>query len=160
MTESTHTPGFGAHDAHYERINSLIDQAQKLMDRLCAIGEEQRDAIRSGEVDRMVEMVATREPIVRTLVRVGEEIGAFLEDPGMVSRLSDTDRVNALGRIDSIRQVMESLRARDEQDQKLMEKTRDGLADQLATTGTNQSALRAYSGRSSTPNPILQDRQG
>ena len=156
MTKSTYTPG----DAHAARLNSLVDEAQALMDQLCTISNGQSEAIQAGDVAQIVEIVTIREPVVRGLVCVGEEIGAFIEDPKMIAQVSDADRSEALKRISLIEHTMKRLRERDDQDQKLMESARDTLADQLASMGTNQNALRAYSSRPSTPNPILQDRQG
>jgi hypothetical protein len=157
MTRSTHTQGF---DAYSARLNALVDEAQVLMDQLCSISEGQGDAIKSGDIAQVVEIVVNREPVVQSIVRVGEEIGAFIADPSMIDRVDDADRAAALGRISSIEHAMKRLRERDAKDQQLMEEARDGLADQLAGMGTNQNALRAYSNRTGTPNPILQDRQG
>lgn len=161
MTKSTNT-----HDSDVPagtqtaRLSSLVDQAKTLMDQLCDISSTQSDAIKSGDIDQIVEIVTKREPMVRGLVCIGEEIGVFISDPKMIGAVDDTQRSDALNRIASIEQSMKELREHDAQDQKLMESTRDGLADQLASMGAGMNALRAYTSRTATPNPILQDRQG
>ncbi len=147
-------------DAHASRLNSLVNEAQELMDQLCTLSEGQSKAIESGDIAQIVEVVSSREPVVLGLVSVGEEIAAFIQDPGMIASVHDTDRKEALGRIASIEQAMKRLREQDAQDQHMMESARDKLAQQISGTGANQNALRAYSNRSSTPNPILQDREG
>ncbi len=147
-------------NAHASRLNSLVDEAQELMDQLCALSEGQSKAIESGDVAKIVEVVSSREPVVLGLVSVGEEIAAFIQDPRMIASVHEQDRKDALGRIASIEQMMKRLREQDAQDQKMMESARDKLAEQISGTGAHQNALRAYSSRSSTPNPIMQDREG
>ena len=157
MTDSAQKPSSHGPSA---RLDSLVDQAQDLMGQLSAVSNGQGMAIESGDIAKVVEIVTIREPIVRGLVNVGEEIGAFIQDPKMISKMSQRDQDGALKRIALIELAMKRLREQDAKDQGLMEAARDAMANELASMGTNQSALRAYSGRSATPNPILQDRQG
>ncbi len=157
MTKPDLTPKLNAPGA---RLHSLVDQAQILMDQLTVLSDGQSEAIEGGDVAQIVEIVSKRDPVVHGLVNVGEEIGAFIEDPEMIAKVSDNERSKAMARIASIEHAMKRLRERDAQDQVQMKATRDAMAEQLSNMGTNQSALRAYSGRPSTPNPILQDRQG
>ncbi len=142
------------------RLNSLVEKAKVLMDQLSAIAVRQTDAIESGDIEQIVEIVTKREPVVRGLVCVGEEIDAFISNPEAIALVNERERSKAFDRISSIEHAMRKLRERDVQDQKLMESTRDRLADELGSMGTGMSALRAYTTRSATPNPILQDRQG
>lgn len=145
---------------HESRLAFLVDEASMLMDQLNSLSETQRESVNTGDVEQIVQVVQAREPVVRHIVRVGQEIGAFIENPEMISKLSDSDRDEALKRISAIEHAMKRLRERDAQDQSLMEQARDGLANQLSGMGAGQSALRAYSTRTTTPNPILQDRKG
>ena len=147
-------------EPHGTRLNSLVDEAQALMDQLGAISDGQHYAIRSGDIAQVLEVISKREPVVNGLVSVGEEIEAFIKDPGMLAKVPSDERSAALERITLIEIAMGKLREHDAQDQKIMESTRDGLASQLAGMGTGKSALRAYSSRTSTPNPTLHDRQG
>ena len=142
------------------RLGSLLDEAGELMDQLQAVGDQQRHAIESGQVAQIVEVVAKREPLVQSMIRVGEELGAFIEDPETKSDLPDRTLNAALKRIAGYEHTMKRLREQDARDQLQMEKTRDQLASQLAGMGSGQNALRAYSTRTPTPNPILQDREG
>ncbi|MEX0876794.1 MAG: flagellar export chaperone FlgN [Phycisphaerales bacterium] len=142
------------------RIDDLIEDARSLLDQLSIIADEQRAAIAAGEVPRIVEIVAQREPLIRQLVRVGEEIGAVIEAPETADQLTKAQREDALARISGIEHTMKRLREQDAHDQELMENTRDRLASQLAGMGTGRSALKAYSTRSQTPDPIMQDRRG
>ncbi len=142
------------------RLNSLVDEAKMLMDRLGEIAAGQREAIESGEIEQIVEIVTKREPIVRGLVCVGEEIDALINDPKTLALVNAHDRSKAYERIASIEHAMKKLRQQDAQDQELMESIRDRLAGELSLMGTGISALRAYTTRSGTPNPILQDRHG
>lgn len=155
-------------DAHPEdqpallgaRLGSLLDEAGTLVEQLEAIGEQQHHAIESGQVRQIVEIVATREPIVRALVRVGEELGAFIEDDSIRAVLGDEVMERALRRMAVYEHTMKRLRERDAQDQRRMERARDQLASQLAGMGSGKSALRAYSPKPQTPNPTMQDRRG
>lgn len=157
MTKSTDTTHFPTNAA---RLGSLVDEAQSLMDQLCAISTGQSEAIEVGDVAQIVEIVVKREPVVQGLVSVGEEIGAFIENPDAIAKVSTQERDEAMRRIALIEHAMKRLRERDAHDQKQMEAARDKMAGQLASMGTNQNALRAYSSRTGTPNPILQDREG
>ena len=160
MTETTNNPVYKPENqSGRSRLNGLVDQAGELMDQLAEISAGQSEAIQAVDVERVVDFVSRREPIVRRLVVVGEEIAAVIEaiDGGGQSHSEHQD---ALLKITSIEHAMKRLREQDARDQQLMEEARDRLASQLASTGTNQSALRAYSSRGGTPNPVLQDRQG
>lgn len=142
------------------RVEALLDEAQALIDRLGLISASQRDAVESGDVVRIVEVVAQREPLVRAIVRVGEEIGALVENPRLVAMLPDDQRTGALGRIGALEHTMKHLREQDAHDQQLMERARDRLAEQLSGMGTGKTALKAYSARPANPNPTMQDRRG
>jgi flagellar biosynthesis/type III secretory pathway chaperone len=147
-------------DSHRSRLHFLVDEAQVLMDRLCDISQQQSQAIEAGEVEQIIEIVTIREPVIRNIVRVGEEIGAFIQDPDSIKQVDRVQRDEALNRIASIEHAMKRLRERDANDQILMEKVRDAMADQLAGLGNGKNALQAYAARPNTPNPILQDREG
>tara|TARA_R110002072_G_scaffold42064_19_gene118446 strand:+ start:30845 stop:31330 length:486 start_codon:yes stop_codon:yes gene_type:complete len=161
MTGSAHSQENNAHATpQAARLSSLVDEAQGLMDELVSISVGHTDAIKGGDVAKIVEIVSTREPIVASLVRVGEEIGAFIADPDAIAKVGDAECEQAFKRIGAIEHTMKRLRERDAQDQILMESARDQLAGQLAGMGTGKTALRAYKPNQGTPNPILQDRQG
>lgn len=142
------------------RLESLLDEAGVLVDQLQAVGAEQRHAVESGQVQQIVEVVAKRDPIVQSMIRVGEELGAFIEDPTTKTTICEQTLNGALLRIAGYEHTMKRLREQDARDQAQMEQTRDKLAAQLAGMGSGKSALRAYSSRSSTPNPIMQDKRG
>lgn len=142
------------------RLEALLAETGSLVDQLEAVGDQQHHAIESGQVRQIVEIVETREPLVRSLVRVGEELNAFIEDRDARTALGDEIMERALRRIAIYEHTMKRLRERDAQDQQCMEKARDQIASQLAGMGSGKNALRAYSTRSQTPNPIMQDRRG
>ncbi len=154
MTDSRNRP------VNQARLTTLVDQAGELMDQLSSISDGQRDAIKAVDVEQIVEYVARREPVVSQLVTVGEEIAAVIQSFDEGLQKPDVSYNDALTKIASIEHAMKRLREQDAQDQQLMEEAREKLASQLASTGTNQNAMRAYSSRPNTPNPTLQDRQG
>ncbi len=157
MTKSTDT---NQQQAKPARLDSLIEQAQSLMAQLIDLSKEQSQIIESGDVAQIIEIVSLREPIVQGLVNVGEEIGAYIENKDAMASLQSKVRDEAIGQIASIEESMKIVRERDAQDQQAMERARDSMSGQLAVMGTNRSALKAYSSRSGTPGPILQDREG
>lgn len=154
MTDSTNKP------VNQARLTTLVDQAGELMNQLSTISDGQSEAIKAVDVERIVEYVARREPVVGQLVTVGEEIAAVIQSIDGGQRKPDSSHKAALTKIASIEHAMKRLREQDTRDQQMMEAAREKLAGQLASTGTNQNAMRAYSSRPSTPNPTLQDRQG
>jgi flagellar biosynthesis/type III secretory pathway chaperone len=161
MTKPIHAPDLEAKPPYESaRLNALVDEASLLMDQLGAISADQHQAVESGDVAQIVEIVSKREPIIRGLVCVGEEIEAFINNPQAIASVGKDVCADALDRIARIEHAMKKLREHDAQDQKRMESTRDTLAEQLGTMGKGKKALRAYTSRTSTPNPILQDRQG
>jgi len=158
MTASTPQP----RDARTieSRLDGLIERARDLMEQLTAVSDQQSDAIRSGDVAKIIEIIAQREPLVAQIVDVGEEIGAIVENDELMGVLGREKQGEALRRISTIEHAMKRLRERDGRDQELMVETRDAMARQLAGMGSGKSALRAYSTRSQTPDPIMQDRRG
>ncbi len=143
-----------------QRIDALLDEAQGLIDRLRVVSDHQQGAVESGDVARIVEVVSQREPLVSSIVRVGEEIGAFIENRELMALVPEPSRSEALRRISGFEHAMKLLRERDARDQRLMEQARDRLAGQLSGMSHGKSALRAYSTRARTPDPIMQDRRG
>jgi flagellar biosynthesis/type III secretory pathway chaperone len=142
------------------RLESLLEETGTLVEQLEAVSSQQQHAIESGQVQQIVEVVAKREPVVQGLVRVGEELGAFIEDPSTRSAIGDQAYNAALRRIAGYEHTMKRLRERDAQDQDRMQAARDQLASQLASMGSGRSALKAYSVRSKATNPTMQDRRG
>lgn len=142
------------------RLGAMVDEAQVLIDQLGLISEQQQGAIREGDVERIVEVVAQRDPLVRRLVDVGGDIGALIENKPLMGEVSDALRDELLRRIANIEHAMKKIRERDARDQQVMESARDKMAKQLAGMGAGRTALRAYSTRKGTPNPTMQDRRG
>jgi len=142
------------------RFDALLDEVGTLVEQLEAVSEQQHHAIKTGQVSQIVEIVATRDPLVRSLVEKGEELGAFIENGDARAAMGNEYMERALRRIAVCEHAMKRLRDRDAQDQRKMEDARDEIASQLAGMGSGKSALRAYSSRSYTPNPTMQDRQG
>lgn len=142
------------------RLDSLLTEAGDLIDQLQAVGAEQRHAVESGQVQQIIEVVAKREPIVQSMIRIGEELGAFIEDPTTKQTIPERVLNGALLRIAGYEHTMKRLREQDAKDQLLMEQARDKIASQLAGMGSGQSAMRAYSSKSKATNPIMQDKRG
>lgn len=142
------------------RLGAMVDEAQVLIDQLGLISEQQQGAIREGDVQRIVEVVTQRDPLVRRLVDVGGDIGALIENKPLMGSVSDTLREQLMRRIANIEHAMKKIRERDARDQQVMESARDSIAKQLAGMGAGRTALRAYSSKHGTPNPTMQDRRG
>lgn len=142
------------------RLDALLEQTGTLIEQLQAVSDQQRQAVESEQVQQIVEVVAIREPIVRSMVQVGDELGAFIEDPSTQQMLGKPTLERALRQIASYEHAMKLMRERDAQDQQRMEQTRAKLVRQLSGTGTGKSALRAYSSKNTNPNPIMQDKRG
>ncbi|MBO6738863.1 MAG: hypothetical protein JJ916_03295 [Phycisphaerales bacterium] len=142
------------------RLDALLEETGTLVEQLEAVGAEQRHAVESGQVQQIVEVVAKRDPLVQSIIRVGEELGAFIEDPETKATISPHVLNAALLRIAGYEHTMKRLREQDAQDQQVMEQTRDKLASQLSGMGSGQHALRAYSTRPKSPNPTMQDKRG
>lgn len=144
----------------HARLEALLEQAGTLIDQLQAVADQQRHAVESEQVQQIVEVVAIREPIVRSMVQVGDELGAFIEDKATQQAIGKPTLERAMRQISSFEHAMKLMRERDAQDQQRMELTRNKLARQLAGTGTGKNALRAYSTKPVNPNPTMQDKQG
>ncbi len=142
------------------RLEVLLEQAGELIEQLETISEQQRHAIESAQVSQIVEVVANRDPLVQSMLRVGEELRTYIEDERVRSVVGVSVMENALHRVASFEHKMKHLRERDARDQELMERTRDALARQLSGMNSGTSALRAYSTRSQSPNPTMQDKRG
>lgn len=141
------------------RLETLLGQIGALIEQLQAVADQQRHAVETEQVQQIVEVVAIREPIVRSMVQVGDELGAFIEDTATQRLLGTPTLERALRQIASYEHAMKLLRERDAQDQEQMEHTRDKLVRQLTGAGTGKEALRAYSTKPTNPNPIMQDKR-
>jgi len=144
----------------HARLEALLEQTGSLIEQLEAVGNQQRHAVESEQVQQIVEVVAMREPIVRRMVEVGDELGAFIEDKSTQQMIGKATLERAMRQIASYEHAMKLMRERDTHDQDRMERTRAKLVRQLAGTGTGKNALRAYSTKPTSPNPIMQDKEG
>ncbi|MEM9372763.1 MAG: hypothetical protein AAGA55_03890 [Planctomycetota bacterium] len=110
--------------------------------------------------DAIVLALAQREPLVRELAGLGDELAAILNDPGAVRELGEHEHRQIRARMGELEQVMARIRERDRETRATLQRRRDGLADQIASVNIHRGAARAYSGGNHPVNPTVQDGLG
>lgn len=139
------------------RALDLVESFRAHTERLCAISDEHSRLIDDGHIEEFVRVLDDRAPVIHALEKVSAELREILSDDTQAAARElapvrrEVDRL-----VSSVRAVLE----RDAVNQRVVERKRDELANQLSGVNTSKGAIKAYSAGARRPGPKLQDRQG
>lgn len=142
------------------RVRALASRMRELCLRLdgCSVSIGAR--VHDEDPGVLVGLLAEREPLVGELARLGDELGAILDDPASARVLGEQEHAQIRERLGQLEQVMAKIRERDREARGGLSKRRDRLADELASVSNARGAIRAYSGAGRPANPTVQDSRG
>lgn len=146
------------------RLTRMLDEQAELCAGLDALSVQQSRAVSGGDTDALLRVLGQRQPIVD---RIGE-INALLEPfrarkDALMQTLGRAQRDALMQRVGRIAALVESVRARDDQDRASLEKQRTTVTDELATLTRGRGAASAYAsaaGGLSGSGAAFTDRQG
>lgn len=136
MTE--HTP---PHDG----LLCLLERQHEVLSSLLSLSRRQGEQIESANDDGVLEVLASRQPLVEELVRLNESLRPYREAwDRHLAALPIGQRDHAARRAEVVASLARTLAQRDESDRVRLATRRDALADELAQLGTRRGALSAY----------------
>lgn len=166
------TAGKGAHDragpafdgesaAWLPRLTQLLDEQCGLCLELEALSLKQAAAVAEGDTDTLLRVLGERQDVIERVGLVNELLGRFrARKQEILGRLSAGEREKLSERVGRIGRLVESVQVRDENDRRMLEMQRAGVADELGSLSRGRGALAAYGGARGQPPARLQDRQG
>lgn len=145
-------------------LNKVLDEQAMLCQGLEALSREQSQFLSRGDTDALLVVLERRQPIVDRIMQINQQLEPFrVRRDVLLARLKPLDRDGVVQRVAKIAALVESVRARDDQDRVLVERMRGAVTDELAGLSRARGAAAAYasSGAGYTSSgPRFQDRQG
>jgi flagellar biosynthesis/type III secretory pathway chaperone len=149
------------------RLTRLLDEQAELCAGLDALSAQQSRAVNDGDTDALLRILGQRQPVVDRM----SEINGLLEPfrsrkEALIASLARAQRDGVMQRVGRIAALVESVRARDDQDRIKLEQQRTTVADELATLSRGRGAATAYASAAANGygayarSASSQDRQG
>lgn len=139
---------------------ALLDEQIARFADLEALAAEQSAAIRSGDTDTLLRVLARRQALIEHVtqlsVRVRPLLGSSFDMPGV---RCDAERGRIRERLASLDQVIARIAERDDRDRAELEQRRGEVAGQLGSMASGRRAVNAYGGKP-TNGARFQDRRG
>ncbi len=146
----------------------------RLLDDQCAacaalesLSGQQTRAIGGADTDLLLRIIGQRQPLVDRIGEINRRLEPFRSGKdALLSRLLPAQRDGVVQRVSKIAALVESVRARDDQDRITVERLRGAVADELAGLARGRGAAAAYAAAGSrspasvSSAPRFQDRQG
>jgi hypothetical protein len=147
------------------RLRRLLDEHLAAARQLDRLSQAQSVAVRAGAADEVNDILTQREPLVRTLVSVSDELeplAAYLARPANSaaarSPLTPVERSRIGAELAELDTLLHQIVSRDAIDQAALAAQRQALGAQLAGLGHTRDAASAYAPASQSP--VFHDRQG
>lgn len=142
------------------RVRALALQMRDKCLRLDELSEAISVGVVENDPEELVALLARREPLVAGLARLGDELGAILDDPSSARALGNQEHAQIRERLAQLEQVMARIRERDKKARAELQRRRDELAGRLVSVNAATGAARAYAGGTRHANPTIQDSRG
>lgn len=133
------------------RLKRCLGEQLEVARLLDELSRTQSEALGSGEMNRVLAILAQREPRVRRLVELSAELEPFLRyfgelrsGVGVAMKLSTSEREVLRGQIELIDEHLRNVTERDEFDQRLLAHRREEISQELAQTVSTRGAIGAY----------------
>jgi len=143
------------------RLSALLDEQCGLCEGLEALSVRQSETIAAGETDALLRILGERQVLIDRVSVVNVMLEPFrARKQEVLARLSVEDRKRLTERVGRISTLVEGVQARDENDRRLLETQRAGVADQIGSVARGRGAIAAYGNAGPEPKAQYQDRRG
>jgi hypothetical protein len=133
------------------RLKRCLGEQLEIVRLLDELSRMQSEALGEGEMDRVLAVLAQREPRVRRMVELSAELEPFLRyfgelraGVGLAMKLTPSEREVLRGQIELIDEHLRNVTERDETDQRLLAHRREEMSQELAQTVSTRGAIGAY----------------
>lgn len=148
-------------------LTRLLDDQCATCTALEALSAQQTRAIGAADTDLLLRIIGQRQTLVDRIADVNTRLGPFRTGKdALLAKLQPAQRDGVVQRVGRIAALVESVRARDDQDRISVERMRGAVADELAGLARGRGAAAAYAASGNTAattvaqSPRFQDRQG
>lgn len=143
-----------------ERLTTLLERQQALVDQLAVLADQQASLIERGETDALLGLLTRRQQVIDQFTAMQIELGELTGD--LERRLAAVDeakreRIRTL--LNKIGERLNAVMERDARDQQALETARDRSKEALASLDTGRHARQAYLGSGRARNRFA-DRLG
>lgn len=143
------------------RLNKLLDEQCELCVGLDTLSSRQTQAVGIGDTDGLLRILGQRQTLVDRVVEINSSLEPFrLRKEELLGRLAPAQREGVVQRVGKIAALVESVRARDDQDRIVIERMRSAVADELANLARVKGAAAAYAKNGAGVGAVYQDRRG
>ncbi len=144
------------------RLLRIVEQQVEQFRELDQLSRDQAALIKEGRSDELLALLGSRQVIVDRITSSNGELEPFLASWDTLSeQLPAALRESVRARMRELEELVASIAARDQADQKALEERRGGVQNELASLSRNRSAVNAYASTGvSRQQPHYQDRQG
>ena len=152
--------GHGEPEVWSPRLNRLLRDQLVLAGRLEIMGQERSGALASGDMAKYLGCLEEREPLIREMTILNDELRPFIERFGTLAASLRTDEREAIhqqaARLDA---VLATINRRDESEAEVLHSQRDAVARELAAIQTGRGAIAGYAPRADG-HGTAHDREG
>ena len=143
------------------RLNKLLDEQCELCVGLDSLSARQTQAVGIGDTDGLLRILGRRQSLVDRVVEINATLEPFRSrKEELLGKLVGAQREGVVQRVGKIAALVESVRARDDQDRVVIERMRSGVADELANLTKVKGAAAAYARNGAGGGAVYQDRKG
>ena len=142
-------------------MSKLLDEQCELCVGLDTLSARQMQAVVIGDTDALLRVLGQRQSLVDRVAAINETLEPFRSrKEELLGSLAQGQQDGIVQRVGKIAALVESVRARDDQDRIAIEKMRSGVADELSNLTRVKGAAAAYARNGVVGRPRFQDRNG
>lgn len=144
------------------RLTRLLDEQATLCAGLEALSVRQSATLDGADTDALLRILAQRQTILDRVTVINRALAPFrARKEELLARLGPPDRERVARTVGAIAAHVDSVRVRDDQDRRTLERMRTAVADELASLSRARGAAAAYAPPAhASPAPRFQDRRG
>lgn len=150
----------------FPALTRLLDDQCRACTALEALSAQQTRAIGGADTDLLLRIIGQRQTLVDRIAEINKRLEPFRRGKdALLAKLQPSQRDSVVQRVGRIAALVESVRARDDQDRIAVERMRGAVADELTGLAKGRGAAAAYAAAGSSSGAYaqparFQDRQG
>ena len=159
-------------DRGVARLLRLLDAQLDALFQLDSLSVMQSAAASQGDVERVLALLAERQPLVDTLATLSSDLSVFVDGgtapahgQAIIASVPPLQRAHVESRLKQINTYLDAISQRDFADRAALIDSRNTAARELASLAQHRGATAAYAGdalgaRAATPpSPMFQDQR-
>lgn len=158
-TEGTTRPAIGEPAEWAPRLSKILADQREVCLQLEQLSGRQGEQIRSGDTEALMQVLGERQELINRLGELNTEIEPYRREwAGFMGRLAAPERARMEAATLELRELVDRIWARDEEDRLALETQRSAVSSELTNLSRGRVALSAYGVRPEGAGPMYQDR--